>query len=252
MTPTTIKGFLSRLIEAPQILAEDHDGRSADVPVRRRKYAASERRGVKEREKISGDDRGVDEYRLAVTSEGELMALRAGYFAEDMILIAQRREIKIGPTGLDGLVLGGLFKNVEKLIGVRVRKGFYDDGVYDAENCSVGADAEGQGDYCDGGESGIVAQHAEGVARVLQEHFEEGQAAKFAIRFLKTRGISQADASRAYGFCGRHTAANILLSEHGEMRIEFASEIVIDGTGTKPAANAGSESAHAREEAPRH
>src|SRR5580698_7789933 len=67
-------------------------------------------------------------------------------------------------------------------IDLRIRKRLDDLGIYVAEDGGIGADAEGESDDGDGGESGSFAQGAEPVANVLDESFDEVDAAGFAAR----------------------------------------------------------------------
>jgi hypothetical protein len=49
-----------------------------------------------------------------------------------------------------------------------------------AKDGSVGADAEGERESGDGSEAGRLAQHAEAKAQILEQSFEQGQAASVA------------------------------------------------------------------------
>jgi hypothetical protein len=63
--------------------------------------------------------------------------------------------------------------HADQLVGVRVRQGLQQHAVNDAEDRRVRADAEGERE--DGGrrETGLLPQHANGVAHVLQEILKE-------------------------------------------------------------------------------
>jgi hypothetical protein len=54
------------------------------------------------------------------------------------------------------------------------------DGVHDAEDGCVRADAEGKRDNSDRGEAGRSAQHAQAVADILGQCFEEAHAERVA------------------------------------------------------------------------
>src|ERR1700721_3829953 len=69
-------------------------------------------------------------------------------------------------------------------IDLRIRKRLDDPGIYVAEDGGIGADAEGESDDGGGGEAGSFAQGAEPVANVLDESFEEVDAAGFATFFF--------------------------------------------------------------------
>lgn len=95
----------------------------------------------------------------------------------------------------------------------------------------VRADAEGECEDGHGGEAGTLAQHTEGVARVLQECFDDGQAVEFAIGFFQLCEASQPHASSALGFFWRHASPDIFVREHFEMDLKFILEVLIRVVG---------------------
>src|ERR1700679_4350968 len=87
-------------------------------------------------------------------------------------------------------------------IDLRIRKRLDDPGIYVAEDGGIGADAEGESDDGDGGESGSFAQGAEPVANVLHESFDEVDAAGFATFFFDVIFGAEFEAGAAGGFAG--------------------------------------------------
>jgi len=61
------------------------------------------------------------------------------------------------------------FPDPDQAFGLGIRQRSEKDGVDDAENRGVGADADSERDDGDGGEAEVRAQGAEGVPEVLKE-----------------------------------------------------------------------------------
>jgi hypothetical protein len=77
------------------------------------------------------------------------------------------------------------------LLRVVVGKGMKENIFNDAEDGGVGADAESEGEYSDGGEAGGFAQHAEGVANILNECFEPLESPRGARAFFNLQRVAQ-------------------------------------------------------------
>ena len=92
------------------------------------------------------------------------------------LVVALELPIDIDGVGLAGKAAGGADFGIEafaggepdELLRMWERQGTQQDGVDDAEDRGVEADAEGENQDGDGGKRGIVAQGAEGVAGILQ------------------------------------------------------------------------------------
>jgi hypothetical protein len=59
------------------------------------------------------------------------------------------------------------FAQPDELRGIFEGQGAEQDGVYDAEDRGIGADAEGKGKDGDDGEAGRFCEHAQGKSEVL-------------------------------------------------------------------------------------
>jgi hypothetical protein len=68
--------------------------------------------------------------------------------------------------------LGLRLEHGEELLRMGIGQWFQEHGINDAENSRVRADAESQREDGHGGEAGILTQHAECVALVLEKSFE--------------------------------------------------------------------------------
>src|ERR1700684_521418 len=107
---------------APQILAQDYDGRSAALAVLRKKNAALERLHIENRKVLRRHDTGVHLGRLANSGECELVKINCREFAKNMILSAPLFEIRIRSAGFRNSVQGVRLKCGDQLIGIRVRQ----------------------------------------------------------------------------------------------------------------------------------
>jgi len=78
----------------------------------------------------------------------------------------------------------GRFPENNQLLRIRVGQRTKQDSADNREDRSVGADAESESEYGDGGEAGIFSEHAGAVANVLKDGVEPSAGADFADVFL--------------------------------------------------------------------
>ena len=78
------------------------------------------------------------------------------------------------------------------------------DRVEYAKNGGVGTDAEGEGEDDDSGKAVRLAQHAEAVANVLEQRFDEMGAQGFAALFGEFLIATKVEAGAALGFGTRN------------------------------------------------
>ena len=74
----------------------------------------------------------------------------------------RRRKIAGTAMRLNDAHLGQLFRILERKRGQA-------DGIQQLEDSGVGSDAERQGEHRDSRETGVIAQHAKGVADILKQ-----------------------------------------------------------------------------------
>ena len=79
------------------------------------------------------------------------------------------------------------------------RKQLQEHLIQEAEDCSVGTNAERQRKDSDGGEAGGFAQHAEGEAEVLAEVIPPEPAAGFEEALLSLRDVAESAARGGSG-----------------------------------------------------
>src|SRR5207244_7464955 len=74
-------------------------------------------------------------------------------------------------------------------LGILIGKVSQKDGIYNAENGGVGADAEGKSENRNGGEAGFVGQHAQAEAQILPQCLDKRFPAGRADDFLRNLEI---------------------------------------------------------------
>ena len=99
-------------------------------------------------------------------------------------------------------------RELDQFVGILSREHAKDDGVDEAEDGGVGADAERESEDGGGGEGWSFAEGAEGVANVLEERFEEGDAASVATFFLGAFEAAEFATGATEGFVARDAVAD--------------------------------------------
>src|SRR5436309_28089 len=114
------------------------------------------------------------------------------------------------------------------------------------ENCRVESDSQSQRENYGGSKSWILAQHAQAIAKVLDEAFDEVKAAGVAAFFLGTLKAAKLDARAPQRFFARHTAANQIFGEcldvEAQLRIHLAFHPGSSQDGQQPKSEASPES----------
>ncbi len=108
--------------------------------------------------------------------------------------------------------------------GVVDRKGAEYYRVQHLVDCSIGSDAERQGEDRRSGEGGIAAELPERVCHVLREAVEDRKAALVAIGFVKLSDGSEVAARFGTGVGWGESAALVVGREKGEMGGDFGIE----------------------------
>jgi hypothetical protein len=92
---------------------------------------------------------------------------------------------------------------IDEAIRIAVREGAQEDSVDEAEDGGGGADAEGERYDGEGGESGVLAEHAEAEGEILHERWEEVGGAGGAAGFHGLGERAEFELGAATGFGGR-------------------------------------------------
>jgi hypothetical protein len=153
---------------------------------------------------------------------------------ENVIACTPVQEISWGYFVFGGLIVRVVaFRDGYEVLGLRIRERTEEDGVDDTENGGVGADAEGEGENGDGGESGIFAEYAEGKADVAGESFEEEAGALFANVFLGFFNGAESDVGAAFGFRAGKAGAFEVVGVAGDVGAEFFVKVGVEIGATK-------------------
>ena len=102
-----------------------------------------------------------------------------------------------------------------------------------AEDGSVSADAEGQGENGDESEGRIFAEHAGAVAKILEKSFEPGEGALVTGRFQGLLGATELDESEAAGFRGGHAGFEFVGNGFVEVGRDLGGEIDVELVSTE-------------------
>src|SRR5712692_270501 len=110
------------------------------------------------------------------------------------------------------------------------------------ENCRVQSDSQSQRENYGGSKSWILAHHAQAVAKVLDEAFDEVNAAGVAAFFFGPLNAAAFDAGATVSFLPRHAAAHqilgIRLNVETQFRVHLAFHAGPPQHGPQPGPNA--------------
>ncbi len=157
--------------------------------------------------------------------------------------VGRARIVAQGDEAVEGLIGGAIvaevwWRNVgeitelefavepDEAVGVGEREWAKDDGVDDAEDGGVCADAERESEDGDEGEAGIFAERAKGVAEILGEVVEyRGDTALVARGLLDQGDVAEFAVSAFGGLLRRGAAVLEIGGGHLEMGLEFGVEV---------------------------
>ena len=149
----------------PEVVADHRHGMRArrHIVGRRQQPAARSGADAEDVEEVAGDNQAVHQFGRVAGIEARADAAPAGEAVEMLVVVAQRRVHRIGEHAA---VAAG---DVGEAGRVADPQALEQRGVDEAEDGGVGADAEGEGQHGGHREAGLPAQHAGGVAHVLEE-----------------------------------------------------------------------------------
>ena len=148
----------------PEVVADHRHGMRARRHIVGRRQQPSARRGtdVEDVEEVAGDDQAVHQFGRVAGVEAGADAAPAGQAVEVLVVVAQGRVHRIGEHAA---VAAG---DIGEAGRVADPQALEQRGVDQAEDRGVGADAQRQGQHGGHGEAGLPAQHAGGVAQILE------------------------------------------------------------------------------------
>ncbi len=146
----------------PVFVAEEKDGRGARFFVVGGKISADQRLGAEDVEIIPGDNAGFHLLRFGAAEEDELHVVVLNDGVEAAIPSAVVHQFRDGNAAPHDPGAGGGLAKHQQALAVLVGERLEEDGVDDAEDGGVGADAEAEHDDGGDGEAEIFAHHAQG------------------------------------------------------------------------------------------
>ena len=136
--------------------------------------------------------------------------------------------------------------DVNEAVDISERECAEKHGVDQAEDCGVGAHAEGEREDCGGGERRAFAEQTQRVAQILGKRIEKSGGPGFADGFFHLFEAARVDLSFAAGFVGSEATGAIFVGEEIGVGAEFGVEV---GFGLLAAEEVAFEGGEAREEA---
>ena len=150
--------------------------------------AAEDRFDTEELPIVEGHGFGEDALGSVAAGEGDGVEAVSGGVLQGGGAVLVIGEI----GGGDGHASGaGLFPQCEQALRVAVREAAEHDGMDDAEDRSVDAEAEGEGENGDSGEAGGLAEGAEAVPYILHQLFERDPPPQVDAGLLEGCAVSE-------------------------------------------------------------
>src|SRR2546429_267912 len=110
------------------------------------------------------------------------------------------------------------------------------------ENCRVQSDSQSQRENYGGSKSWILAQHAQAIAKILGEAFDEVNAAGVAAFFFGPLDTAEFDAGATVSLLPLHAAAHQIFSEGFDVETEFRVHLVFHARPPQHGAQPGPQS----------
>ena len=150
------------------------------------------------------------------------------------VIVVSQVLVDFEVSAVEAWVGRELVEQLDKPPRVAHGKRAQQQGVEQAENGGVGADAESQRENRDGGEGGRATHRSQAVADVLPEPVERIPAPHFAGELLDVGAVAELAADGAFGGLGRLAAFDAVARRHGEMRLDLFVEVLVPGFGRMP------------------
>src|SRR5579859_7134464 len=180
---------------------------------------------AKQREVPVADLHAVDAFRRAVAEKRGAPGAERNDVFERMILRAV--IVEIGERKLIACAVGGSAPKEDEAARFFEREVAKENAARDAEDCGIRADAESECQNGGSGKAGGIAKGAESDKKIPEKKFEQGKAARIAVRFLRLLRTAKTDASLARGFLRRHAATEIFFGGQLEMSRHLGLEFVV-------------------------
>jgi hypothetical protein len=174
---------------------------------------------AQQREKLGRDPSARQSRRRAVAGKREPVTLGVCRDIHRADLAPHRREatVRIGA------------READELLGSGERQAREQNGVGQAVDGGVRADAERECQDADSGESRAAAQHPRGITHVLHRRLDDADPARVATRFLRpvhAAEVASNDAPRLGGLhASRDKVLDLLLQVKAQLVVEFLLDL---------------------------
>ncbi len=223
----------------PQRIAQDDDGIALRHFVLFGPEGAAEGGMDAEQRKIRlGDVFGRDALPLVHAGEGRAGVREEGHVLERAALRAPVAVVRHGGAPAFHLRPLDIAPQFDQAGRRGIRERAEDDGIDDAENGGVGANAEGQGENRHEGECGAVTQGSHRVAQVLPQGFEPVKRPHLSTGLLPQGGVAELVSGGAGGIFESHTGLAVPAGAGGEMEFEFLFQLAIEAAAQEQRAQA--------------
>lgn len=183
---------------------------------------------------FGGNEGALNAFRLTAVDDIGGPPAHGGNIGERLGIVLEIQEICIADAG------GGrafvMLLDADKMPCIGVRQGTQQDGVDDGEEGGVGADAEGESEDGDHGETGAAAQHAGGVAKIPCGRVQPADDVHRAGVFFHQRCVSEATLRIVTRFVRLHPSDNIVPCSHLDVGAKFFIHSAIQFVFVKQAA----------------
>ena len=112
-------------------------------------------------------------------------------------------------------------------VGILVRERLEQDGIDNREDRGVRADAEREHDEHGGGEAGVLAKAAKGVAHVLQGGRDDRNGSPLPVLLCNLLHSPERQDSLPPGLLRGEARALVVVGVHAEMRLDLVRELAI-------------------------
>ena len=145
-------------------------------------------------------------------------------------------DVEEGEAGV--VDVGARLTQEQQILAARVGQRLQDDGVDDAEDGGVGANAERHRDDDGEGVAGLLAQAAQAVADVLREGFDQARQPGVADVVLDALDAAEELARGAAGGVRRRALPHVLGREHVEVELQLRIELALHRAAAEDRADA--------------
>ena len=131
-----------------------------------------------------------------------------------------------------------VWREQQQILAARVGQRLQDDGIDDAEDGGVGADAEGHRDDDGEGVARLLAQAPQPIAHVLRHGFDEARQPRVTDVVLDAVDAAEELAGGASRSVRCHALPYVLVGKHVEVEFELGIELALHGAAAEQGADA--------------